>query len=312
MSRQNSRDISNINVTMRGSEIGINRTPNDNLPFSDVKVLLKKGEAGNGIQSIVKTGTSGNIDTYTITYDDGNTTTFTVTNGLYALFECTCSTAASTAEKAVTLADATYTPQVGDLFQVYFENGNSAISPKLNINNKGAKSIVYGGSSGGYGGFYPSETKNVLLRYDGLSYHLIAADIIRKAYSANRTEHSLTMRDAGENIILFDGSNNKTWNKNCEVVAIPSTGWSGTVDSDGYYTNEVILGDSYNTFNPVHVSPSGSTRDTLPTVAQGAAYNLVDLFWMPSESTSEIHLTAKAKTKPTETFYIQVSGDYYG
>ena len=40
-----------------------------------------KGADGNGIASITKTGTAGLVDTYTITYDDGNTTTFTVTNG---------------------------------------------------------------------------------------------------------------------------------------------------------------------------------------------------------------------------------------
>lgn len=36
---------------------------------------------GKGIASITKTGTSGLVDTYTITYSDGYTTTFTVTNG---------------------------------------------------------------------------------------------------------------------------------------------------------------------------------------------------------------------------------------
>lgn len=43
-----------------------------------------KGEAGddgNGIVSITKTSTSGLVDTYTITYTDGNTSTFNVTNG---------------------------------------------------------------------------------------------------------------------------------------------------------------------------------------------------------------------------------------
>lgn len=39
------------------------------------------GATGNGIVSVEKTGTSGNVDTYTITYTDGSTTTFTVTNG---------------------------------------------------------------------------------------------------------------------------------------------------------------------------------------------------------------------------------------
>lgn len=41
----------------------------------------EQGEDGNGIVSIVKTSTSGLIDTYTITYDDGTTSTFNVTNG---------------------------------------------------------------------------------------------------------------------------------------------------------------------------------------------------------------------------------------
>ena len=39
------------------------------------------GPTGNGIVSISKTGTSGLVDTYTITYTNGNTDTFTVTNG---------------------------------------------------------------------------------------------------------------------------------------------------------------------------------------------------------------------------------------
>ena len=39
------------------------------------------GPTGNGIASIRKTGTDGLVDTYTITYTNGNTTTFTITNG---------------------------------------------------------------------------------------------------------------------------------------------------------------------------------------------------------------------------------------
>lgn len=40
-----------------------------------------KGDDGKGITSILKTGSSGKVDTYTITYSDGSTSTFTVTNG---------------------------------------------------------------------------------------------------------------------------------------------------------------------------------------------------------------------------------------
>jgi len=41
----------------------------------------KDGEDGNGIASIEKTSSNGLVDTYTITFTDGSTTTFTVTNG---------------------------------------------------------------------------------------------------------------------------------------------------------------------------------------------------------------------------------------
>lgn len=42
---------------------------------------IPRGLTGNGIQSIVKTSTSDLVDTYTVTYTDGNTSTIEVTNG---------------------------------------------------------------------------------------------------------------------------------------------------------------------------------------------------------------------------------------
>lgn len=44
----------------------------------------EKGDTGNGIASITKTDSSGTdpvVDTYTVTFTDGSTTTFNVTNG---------------------------------------------------------------------------------------------------------------------------------------------------------------------------------------------------------------------------------------
>ena len=60
------------------------------LRAEDVYAILKKqiqqgggtpGPAGVGIQKIEKTGTEGLVDTYTITYTDGSSTTYTVKNG---------------------------------------------------------------------------------------------------------------------------------------------------------------------------------------------------------------------------------------
>lgn len=42
----------------------------------------QKGKDGVSIQNIEKTSTSGSVDTYTITYSDGSTSTFKVTNGV--------------------------------------------------------------------------------------------------------------------------------------------------------------------------------------------------------------------------------------
>ena len=55
---------------------------NGNSAFvENVRILMVKGEKGSSIQSITKTGTSGAVDTYTITMTDGSTSTFEVTNG---------------------------------------------------------------------------------------------------------------------------------------------------------------------------------------------------------------------------------------
>ena len=65
------------------------------------KVVGDDGEAGNGIASITKTGTSGLVDTYTITYDNGDTDTFTVTNGSNASVTIQTSWGSTTSDSKV-------------------------------------------------------------------------------------------------------------------------------------------------------------------------------------------------------------------
>lgn len=60
-------------VSMTGSVI--------TLTFADGTQETVQTSGLKGIVSIAKTGTSGYVDTYTITYTDGTSTTFTVTNG---------------------------------------------------------------------------------------------------------------------------------------------------------------------------------------------------------------------------------------
>lgn len=49
--------------------------------IGNVKVMLVKGENGSSIVSITKTGTVGDVDTYTVATSDGGRYTFEVTNG---------------------------------------------------------------------------------------------------------------------------------------------------------------------------------------------------------------------------------------
>ena len=69
----------------RGTSLGIKTAEQAEYTFVDLQgatgIAGPVGPTGNGIASIRKTGTSGLVDTYTITYTNGNTTTFTVTNG---------------------------------------------------------------------------------------------------------------------------------------------------------------------------------------------------------------------------------------
>ena len=67
-----------VNVSKSGSDL----SPSFQFAFSNLKGPQgDTGATGNGIASITKTGTSGLVDTYTITFTNGQTTTFTVTNG---------------------------------------------------------------------------------------------------------------------------------------------------------------------------------------------------------------------------------------
>lgn len=92
MSLQNSRQISDVKVLLKmgadgASIVNIEKTGTSGL-VDTYTITLSNGQKytfdvtnGNGIKNITKTGTSGLVDTYTITFDDDTTTTYEVTNG---------------------------------------------------------------------------------------------------------------------------------------------------------------------------------------------------------------------------------------
>lgn len=76
------------------------------------------GPEGNGIVSIEKTSTVGNVDTYTITFDDGETETFTVTNGINGTN--------GTDGVGITSIEKTSTAGLVDTYTITFSNGNTS------------------------------------------------------------------------------------------------------------------------------------------------------------------------------------------
>lgn len=91
-----------------------------------------QGEPGNGIVSITKTGTSGNVDTYTILFTNGTSTTFEVTNG----------TSIATIEK-------TSTSGLVDTYTITLTNGDTSTFTVTNGEDGAAATIDVGTTTTG-------------------------------------------------------------------------------------------------------------------------------------------------------------------
>lgn len=78
------------NIAINGSVI--------TLTFVDGSIETRIATELKGIYSITKTGTSGYVDTYTITYTDGTTSTFEITNGAAPSITANATTDASSSD----------------------------------------------------------------------------------------------------------------------------------------------------------------------------------------------------------------------
>lgn len=96
-----------------------------------------QGNTGNGISNISKTSTSGLVDTYTVTFTNGNTTTFTVTNGEKG-------DKGDKGDTGVSISSISKTGTAGlvDTYTITFSNGNTSTFTVTN----GEDGNVMGGS----------------------------------------------------------------------------------------------------------------------------------------------------------------------
>ena len=108
-----------------------------NLDWVISQVKYWSERVGKSIQTIEKTGTAGLVDTYTITYSDGTTSTFDVTNGNGIASVAKTGTAGLVDTYTITFQDGSTTT-----FEVH--NGTASIDPTLTLQNYAADAKAVG------------------------------------------------------------------------------------------------------------------------------------------------------------------------
>ena len=110
---------------------------------------------GYGIDSVTKTATVGLVDTYTISYSDGTTSTFDITNGNGIVSVAKTGTAGLVDTYTITFQDGSTTT-----FEVH--NGTASIDPTLSLAGYAADAKATGDALAALGGF-SDIAKNALL-----------------------------------------------------------------------------------------------------------------------------------------------------
>ena len=99
-----------------------------------------------------------------------------------------CTTAAATAAKTVSVTTGTFNLEAGARVSVKFNNANTANSPTLNVNSKGAKNIFHKGAQITSGGNKALLAGICDFIYDGTQWHLVGNYIdTNTTYTANTT-----------------------------------------------------------------------------------------------------------------------------
>lgn len=159
----------------------------------------------------------------------------------------TCDTVAGTAAKTVSLSN--YSLVTGSRIVVKFTVTNTAANPTLNVNNTGAKPIVYRGSAIGAG--YLAANRVYEFVYDGTNWNLMGDLDTNNTYTANTG-------------IKLSG--NTFQHTNSVTAGTASGDASKTLTYGGTFTIPSVTYDAQG-----HITGKGTTTMTMPAVPGNVA-----------------------------------------
>lgn len=267
------------------------------------------GATGNGITSITKTSTVGLVDTYTILFTDGTSTTFTVTNGQDGQGSGDMTKAVYDASNAV--ADA------GGI--VAYVQAHSGVGTLAGLDDVALSSLADGQSL-----VYNATTQkwvNAQISYANISGKPALGSAAAKDSTNTLSSGSTNLIESGAVYSAIESVNSALTNKAdvSTVAALSNTVTNKhkvtqfTVDTSSWVTDTTsqsgtTLYKKSISLNHVYVdSPSVEIGATgvLPTTAQQDAYNLLQYVTVDSAIPC-LYLYASAI--PTDAFYINVEG----
>lgn len=135
----------------------------------------------------------------------------------------TCSTAAGTAAKTANITTGTFNLEAGARVSVKFSNANTAGTPTLNINSKGAKNIFHKGAQITTGSNKSLLAGIVDFIYDGTQWHLVGNYI-------DTTYTSKSAANGGTDTSLVTTGEKYTWN-NKASTSVATTSANGLMSA---------------------------------------------------------------------------------
>lgn len=230
-------------------------------------------------------GTSGVVDLGTVLTAHQTVKVNGVTGATTNNFG-TCSTAAGTAAKTVTLTAGTFALETGARVLVKFTVTNTAANPTLNVGGTGAKAIQYRGSAISTG--YLAANRTYEFVYDGTNYQLVG-DI--NTDTNNVTAQNISTADNTYPILLGNTANatanigNKATLFGSGIKANPSTSTIVATTFDGNAT-------------------SATTASKLGTADKGSATQPIYLAaGVPTACTYTLAKSVPSDAKFTDTVY---------